>query len=107
MKVIKKRITVDAVRLNPDEDDKAEILSWSTKERPIVIVVDENNDSIYAEIKTLEGTMRADKGDWIIKGIKGEVYPCKDNIFSESYEIIINQNEKILESIHQKEMCRL
>lgn len=36
-------------------------------------------------IKTLEGQMVGNKGDWIIKGIKGELYPCKDDIFRESY----------------------
>ena len=40
----------------------------------------------YIEIKTLEGTMRADKGDWIIKGVKGEFYPCKPDIFAATYE---------------------
>jgi hypothetical protein len=38
------------------------------------------------EIPTLEGTMRADKGDWIIKGVKGELYPCKPDIFAATYE---------------------
>ena len=37
-------------------------------------------------IKTLEGVMRADKGDWIIKGVKGEFYPCKPDIFEQTYE---------------------
>lgn len=37
-------------------------------------------------IKTLEGTMKAQKGDWIIKGIKGEYYPCKPDIFEATYE---------------------
>jgi len=37
-------------------------------------------------IKTLEGTMRADIGDWIIKGVKGEFYPCKPDIFEATYE---------------------
>ena len=37
-------------------------------------------------IKTLEGDMRADEGDYIIKGVKGEVYPCKPDIFEETYE---------------------
>ena len=36
-------------------------------------------------IKTLEGTMIAQKGDWIIKGIKGEFYPCKPDIFAATY----------------------
>jgi hypothetical protein len=39
-----------------------------------------------AVIKTLEGEMRADLGDWIIKGVKGELYPCKPDIFEATYE---------------------
>lgn len=41
-------------------------------------------DSLF--IKTLEGEMRADPGDWIIRGVKGEVYPCKDDVFQATYE---------------------
>ena len=37
-------------------------------------------------IVTLEGTMTADVGDWIIKGVKGEFYPCKPDIFEATYE---------------------
>jgi hypothetical protein len=37
-------------------------------------------------IQTLEGVMNAIPGDWIIKGIKGEFYPCKPNIFAATYE---------------------
>jgi hypothetical protein len=37
-------------------------------------------------IDTLEGRMRGDVGDWIIKGIKGELYPCRDDIFRMTYE---------------------
>ena len=37
-------------------------------------------------IPTLEGDMRAMPGDWIIKGIKGEFYPCKPDIFEATYE---------------------
>lgn len=37
-------------------------------------------------IYTLEGTMRASKNDWIIKGVDGEFYPCKPNIFEKTYE---------------------
>jgi hypothetical protein len=37
-------------------------------------------------VKTLEGTMRAEPGDWIIRGIKGEIYPCKPDIFEATYE---------------------
>ena len=38
------------------------------------------------KIKTLEGEHIADLGDWIIKGIKGEFYPCKPDIFAATYE---------------------
>jgi hypothetical protein len=38
------------------------------------------------DIWTPEGTMRANKGDYIIKGIKGEFYPCKPDIFKATYE---------------------
>jgi hypothetical protein len=38
------------------------------------------------EIPTLEGVMRANKGDWIIHGVKGEVYPCKPDIFAATYD---------------------
>lgn len=37
-------------------------------------------------IKTLEGTMRASIGDWIIRGTEGELYPCKPSVFERKYE---------------------
>lgn len=37
-------------------------------------------------IKTLEGDIKANIGDWIIKGINGEIYPCKPDIFEKTYE---------------------
>ena len=40
----------------------------------------------YCEIKTLEGTMVARGGDYIIKGVQGEIYPCKPDIFEQTYE---------------------
>ena len=39
-------------------------------------------------IKTLEGELWALRGDWIIKGIKGECYPCKPDIFKTTYELV-------------------
>ncbi|MCG2963705.1 hypothetical protein KZ308_28620, partial [Escherichia coli] len=38
------------------------------------------------DIETLEGTMTAQHGDWIIKGVQGEFYPCKPDIFKQTYE---------------------
>ena len=39
------------------------------------------------DIHTLEGVMRAELGDWIIRGVKGELYPCKPDIFEATYEV--------------------
>lgn len=49
------------------------------------------------EIKTLEGNMKVTKGDYIIKGIKGEFYPCKPDIFEETYSKY--KDEKTLYSV--------
>ena len=38
------------------------------------------------KIETLEGTMYANEGDWIIRGVKGELYPCKPDIFAATYD---------------------
>jgi len=43
-------------------------------------------EEAYCEIKTLEGVMVADGGDYIIKGVQGEIYPCKPDIFKRTYE---------------------
>lgn len=47
------------------------------------IFIDSDDD---IEIETLEGTMYAKKGDYIIKGVNGEFYPCKPDIFAKTYE---------------------
>lgn len=39
-------------------------------------------------IKTLEGDMRAKHGDYIIKGVNGEFYPCKNDVFAKTYELV-------------------
>lgn len=46
------------------------------------------NDA-YCEIETLEGTMTAETGDFIIRGVQGELYPCKPDIFEATYEKVI------------------
>lgn len=39
-------------------------------------------------IETLEGTMRAEPGDWVIRGVHGEFYPCKPDIFEATYDAV-------------------
>jgi len=46
----------------------------------------EQNEGTPFIIKTLEGDMLVGTGDWVIRGVEGELYPCKDNIFKKTYE---------------------
>lgn len=61
-------------------DNLAEILQWGKGD----IIFDVVNGNIY--IDTLEGRMRADVYDYIIKGLRGEYYPCKPDVFEKKYE---------------------
>ncbi|MGW0626422.1 hypothetical protein [Streptomyces sp. NPDC002758] len=40
-------------------------------------------------IRTLEGSMRGEREDWIIRGVQGELYPCKPDIFTATYEAVV------------------
>lgn len=51
------------------------------------VIADHNEQTL--SIKTLEGTMTATKGDWIIKGVAGEIYPCKPNIFERTFDTVM------------------
>ncbi len=53
----------------------------------------DRNEKNQFVISTLEGRMLADVGDFIIKGIQGEFYPCKPDIFEQTYELIKGENK--------------
>lgn len=61
------------------------LLSVAEKETPAIGEIVRDGEHLL--IGTLEGIMRAEKGDWIIRGIKGEIYPCKPDIFAATYEL--------------------
>lgn len=56
------------------------------KKKPIIVEAYQTDKEIY--IDTLEGTMKADIGDYIITGVNGEQYPCKPDIFEKTYESV-------------------
>ena len=56
------------------------------RKRPIVISA--YRTEVPLAIHTLEGTMQANAGDWIITGVQGEQYPCKPEIFEATYELV-------------------
>jgi hypothetical protein len=81
VKYRKKPVVIDAVQWTGANVD--EVLGFIlTKGEARRGLTDQN----VILIDTLEGTMRADKGDWIIRGVKGEFYPCKPDIFAATYE---------------------
>ena len=85
----KRPVEIEAVRV--DEALRAAVRSWSNLPGWLIDAYDEREvyflpDGI--DIVTLEGTMRASEGDWIIRGVKGELYPCKPDIFEATYEAV-------------------
>ena len=85
MKYRKKPVVIEAVELNRRYFEQA--LNFIDKDKIDSFCSGEfSEDSCYITIKTLEGNMLAEEGDFIIKGIKGEFYPIKNDIFLETYE---------------------
>jgi hypothetical protein len=82
----KKPVVIEAVQWNPKLPPDA-LPDWLWKE---LMPNPEYFDGATGElkIKTLEGVMTAKPGDYIIQGIKGEIYPCKPDIFEATYEAI-------------------
>lgn len=56
------------------------------KYRKKPVIVDAVRTDVELDIYTLEGVMHADAGDYIITGVRGEQYPCKPDIFEDTYE---------------------
>lgn len=54
------------------------------RKKPVIIEAIQLKEVVF--IQTLEGVMRGDIGDWLITGVAGEQYPCKDAIFQATYE---------------------
>lgn len=85
MKFRKKPVAIEARQFEtnnaPNDDHMDSLRDWINNEGGMA-----RHDSTDIFIHTLEGEMRASVGDWIIKGVKGEFYPCKPDIFAATYE---------------------
>lgn len=75
----KKPVVIEAIQYNGDNLDECVLFIGKTPSPKF-----KNLPAIY--IHTLEGVMKANMGDFIIKGINGEFYPCKSDIFEKTYE---------------------
>lgn len=80
----KKPVVIDAVQW----DGTPGIIDWILAGGGSVRYCEKVSSEIvpFLLIDTLEGSMSADVGDWIIRGIAGEFYPCKPDIFEATYE---------------------
>ena len=86
MKYRKKPVEIEAIQFKRDcfEDINEFAEGNATNFRTEKCI----NGRSYCEIKTLEGLMTATEGDYIIKDVNGEVYPCKPDIFEKTYELV-------------------
>lgn len=90
-KYIKKPIAVEALQIHENVSEIKEFIG-------------ENGDAYIkgpntvVTIHTLEGDMKATDGDYIIKGVKGEFYPCRKDIFEETYELV--EREQTLDWVY-------
>lgn len=82
MKFRKKPVVVEAMRYEPDRSFK--LMLWLQENHAKYDWVPTVPPLL--QIWTLEGRMTARVGDWIIKGVKNEFYPCKSDVFTETYE---------------------
>ena len=82
-------VEVDAIQLRDDNSQAVARFASGSTTRAGIEISERHRDCynrVYVVIYTLEGTMRANEGDWIIRGVKGELYPCRDDIFRMTYE---------------------
>ena len=83
----KKPVVIEAFRLN-ERGLIAEDWFWDAVTKNDIVTHcfgKHEPDPAWCEIKTLEGTMIANAGDYIIQGVQGEIYPCKADIFQNTY----------------------
>lgn len=89
MKYRKKPVIIEAIQFEDSADCILAIHEFIGQETTRVNYEDKDNP--YIKIETLEGTMKASVGDYIIKGVNGEFYPCKPDIFEKTYERVTDE----------------
>lgn len=77
----KRPVEIDAIQFYPDQMKRREV-EEALGYDPIII----SSEGYF--IETLEGMMKVSDGDYIIKGVNGEFYPCKPDIFEKTYDLV-------------------
>jgi hypothetical protein len=99
LKFRKKPVVIEAIQFTGGPKSATEVLNWVETpqanhrlERELLHAPNGEISQLFSpehiRIRTLEGDMMALVGDWIIKGVKGEFYPCKPDIFEATYEAV-------------------
>lgn len=89
----KRPVTIEAWQLTKENYNKG-IPDFIKENSNVSIeaVVEDNKASVIlsvsGSVKTLEGTMFISENDYIIKGVEGEIYPCKPDIFEKTYDLV-------------------
>ncbi len=91
MKFMKRPVVIEAIRYTGDAREAIEFTGKSPEFDKWFSSMEEYERHVEADggvfkIFTLEGVMEAHPGDWIIRGVKGEHYPCKPDIFEATYD---------------------
>ena len=90
MKYRKKPVVIEAMQWDGYPESTQEIIDWNPEINYQNIPISTSKYNREYEpalfIPTMEGMMKASVGDWIIKGVAGEFYPCKPDIFDKTYE---------------------
>lgn len=79
----KKPVVIEAMLWDGGQKSAYEIVDWSKD------AVTLNPSKRELLVKTLEGTLHISTGDYVIKGVQGELYPCKPDIFNATYEEVM------------------
>lgn len=85
----KKPVIIEALRVPDRGQEPTEEL------KDLVLAQDWEGNDDGVVITTLEGNMLASPGDWIIKGVKGEYYPCKPDIFEATYDNVADDEGQV------------
>lgn len=81
----KKPVVIEAEHWDDGIIEASRIAEWVNTNGGTAFTIGPDNN-LGIEIDTLEGTMTASPGDWVLKGVQGEFYPCKPDIFAATYE---------------------
>ena len=86
MKYRKKPVVIEAMQFLDNAETITNLAEFIDNQNLRVDYADPENPVI--KIETMEGVMSASVGDYIIKGVQGEFYPCKPDIFEQTYEVV-------------------